>query len=321
MSGDYRTCTVRVLPPRGTIRNGQDADAARFKGHGRERPSPRTRAPFDALSQGRLGDRGLVERGHDLPKTPTEMDRVSNVTNAAASSNENDASYTPPIRSMATRAIDPQPCHVATEPVSEPNCRASKPPKSRKFNRGARIRTGDLLLPKQARYRPAPRPVTPSTACLTPDEPRRLPPGPTAWMHAARLEPRVLAQLGGICPEQGRQWGLRPDHTRLSPTVFPMAPSRDARTPRPTEGSHRADIFNRRRYPARRCRQSFTDRMGLPLPRWLHSPPLRLLHEQLHAGRPRFRCAPPILGTPGEEGLDPSASGTARRILRNRLTS
>ena len=30
--------------------------------------------------------------------------------------------------------------------------------KSRKFNRGGRIRTGDLLLPKQARYRAAPRP-------------------------------------------------------------------------------------------------------------------------------------------------------------------
>ena len=28
-------------------------------------------------------------------------------------------------------------------------------------NRGGRIRTGDLLLPKQARYRAAPRPVFP----------------------------------------------------------------------------------------------------------------------------------------------------------------
>ena len=72
---------------------------------------------------------------------------------------------------------------------SEPNCRASTRPKSRKFNRGARIRTGDLLLPKQARYRTAPRPVHPSTACLTPYDGRWLRCGPTAWMHAVRWEP------------------------------------------------------------------------------------------------------------------------------------
>ena len=35
-----------------------------------------------------------------------------------------------------------------------------QPPQSRKSNRGGRIRTGDLLLPKQARYRAAPRPVS-----------------------------------------------------------------------------------------------------------------------------------------------------------------
>ena len=58
----------------------------------------------------------------------------------------------------SVRELGEQRFPVATEPVSEPNCRAS-PPNSRKFNRGARIRTGDLLLPKQARYRTAPRPV------------------------------------------------------------------------------------------------------------------------------------------------------------------
>ena len=35
----------------------------------------------------------------------------------------------------------------------------TEPPKPRNFNRGGRIRTGDLLLPKQARYRAAPRPA------------------------------------------------------------------------------------------------------------------------------------------------------------------
>ena len=141
-----------------------------------------------------------------------------------------------------------------------------EPPKFRKFNRGARIRTGDLLLPKQARYRPAPRPVHPSTAGLASYRFSRLRRGPTTWMRAVRWEPRVLTQFGGICPEPGRQWRLRPDHTQLSPAVFPMATSHDARTPRPTEGSHRADFFNWHPYADPISSIRDRDRQSIPPP-------------------------------------------------------
>ena len=44
-------------------------------------------------------------------------------------------------------------------------------------DRGGRIRTGDLLLPKQARYRAAPRPEK-SCAAYTKTRPSHIGPGP-----------------------------------------------------------------------------------------------------------------------------------------------
>ena len=97
---------------------------------------------------------------------------------------------------------------------------------------------------------------------------------------------RIPTQSGGVSPESGRPSRLPPCYTPLSPTEFPMATPHDARTPRPTEGSHRAHVFNWSPYshPIASIRErggqsipalpSPTDRAGYP-------PGVRVRHRSL----------------------------------------
>ena len=163
----------------------------------------------------------------------------------------------------------------------------------------------------------------------------------------SHLYARIPTQSGGVSPEPGRPPRLPPCYTPLSPTEFPKATPHDARTPRPTEGSHRAHVFNWSPYshPIASIRErggqsipalpSTTDRAG-------YAPAVRVRHRSLlrriappsllgsllpspltgsDAERLPSRRAPPNSGAPGEEGWVPFVSRAARRIVKDRLIS